>query len=326
MPSIEDLGFQVFRIQTDIPNLRVNIYFTELPVPTLIDAPPDTAPGVGELNSNLNRLGYSLRDIKTIVLTHSHLDHCGSARTIIDASEGEVWAAEGVATWLADYEKESLEEEEFIVSSLETASVPRSLIDQSRERFQYMRRFTRGVTVRRRLMAGDVLPLGSCLLKVVPVPGHTPWCIMLHDENRKIAFAGDFLLGDISPNPVIQRPWTIPAGYLSLRAYASSLARLEEMGLQAAFPGHGEPIANPAERARALLTQMEERRERILEILSRRPMQTIFDVIEELFPQLPPGQMFLAVSEVRSHFELLMDEGLLDEEGGQPARLFSLRS
>jgi hypothetical protein len=48
--------------------------------------------------------------------------------------------------------------------------------------------------------------------------------------------------------------------------------------------------------------------------------------VEELFPQLQPGQVFLAVSEVWSHFQVLLDEGLLEEKGPPPARLFGLCS
>jgi glyoxylase-like metal-dependent hydrolase (beta-lactamase superfamily II) len=147
---------------------------------------------------------------------------------------------------------------------------------------------------------------------------------MFHDARKKIAFTGDFLLGGISPNPLIQRPWTVPGGYRSLKAYASSLVRVEGLNLKVGYPGHGELIANPTERARALLGQIRARRETILEILSRRRDQTVYDIVKRLFPQLPEGQVFLAVSEVWAHLEQLLDEGVLDEERGFPARFFSL--
>jgi len=317
-------GFHLFRLPTTLPTLEVNIYFAEHPVPTLIDVPPDSPPVLEKLKAGLNSVGYSLPDIKTIIVTHSHLDHCGSARTIADVSGADVWAAEGVATWLTDYDKESLDEEHFIVLTLERSGVPRELIDQSRERFRIMRQFTRSVTETRPLVAGDTLKLSSCSLVVEHVPGHTPWCIMFHDARKKIAFTGDFLLGGISPNPLIQRPWTVPGGYRSLKAYASSLVRVEGLNLKVGYPGHGELIANPTERARALLGQIRARRETILEILSRRRDQTVYDIVKRLFPQLPEGQVFLAVSEVWAHLEQLLDEGVLDEERGFPARFSSL--
>ena len=36
------IGFHVFRISTPLPTLKVNIYFTDRPVPTLVDVPPDS--------------------------------------------------------------------------------------------------------------------------------------------------------------------------------------------------------------------------------------------------------------------------------------------
>jgi glyoxylase-like metal-dependent hydrolase (beta-lactamase superfamily II) len=320
----DELGFHMIRVPTTLPTLKVNVYFSEHPVPTLIDVPPDSPGVVAELNARLGEFGYSLVDIKTIVVTHSHLDHCGSARTIVELSGAEVWATEGVATWLVDYERESLKEEEFIVSSLRIAAVPDDLIGEARERFEVMRGFTRATPVARRLNAGETLALGRSSLKVVHVPGHTARCVMFYEQARASAFTGDFLLGKISPNPLKQRPGTVPEGYRSMKVYAASLERMAATRMKAAFPGHGEMIGNPAGRATDLLTQMAERRETVLKSLAGRPSRTIYEVVERLFPELPPGQLFLAVSEVWSHCEVLLDEGLVEEERLLPVRLFRL--
>jgi glyoxylase-like metal-dependent hydrolase (beta-lactamase superfamily II) len=321
----DELGFHLLRVQTTLPTLKVNVYFTDFPVPTLIDVPPDDPRVVAELNARLEEIGHSLQDIETIIVTHSHLDHCGSARTIIELSGAEVWATEGVATWLVDYNKESLEEEEFIVSSLRSAAVPDQLIGEARERFKIMRGFTRAVPEVRRLTAGESIALGHSSLKVVHVPGHTAWCIMFYDQAKGLAFTGDFLLGEISPNPLKQRPDKVPEGYRSMKVYASSLEKFAAMGIKAAFPGHGEIIGNPAARAKDLLTQMAERRVMVLKMFEKRSPRTIYEVVEALFPELPSGQLFLAVSEVWSHCEVLLDDGLLEEERRLPHRLFRLR-
>jgi glyoxylase-like metal-dependent hydrolase (beta-lactamase superfamily II) len=146
---------------------------------------------------------------------------------------------------------------------------------------------------------------------------------MLYDEHKKIAFTGDFLLGDISPNPLIQRPWSVPVGYRSLNAYISSLQRVQALNLKAGFPGHGELIANPTERAASLLGQIETRRAAVLETFARQPWQTVYDVVKKVFPQLLPDHTFLAVSEVWAHLEVLLDQGVVKEESTMPVR-FSL--
>jgi glyoxylase-like metal-dependent hydrolase (beta-lactamase superfamily II) len=314
------LGFYAFRISTSLPTLKVNVYFTDRPAPTLIDVPPDSPSILEELNEKLKSLGYCLRDIRTVIVTHSHLDHCGSARTIADISGAEIWAAKGTGEWLTNYEEESHDEERFIAAALRRAGAPGELLDRSVKHFRFMRKFTRKATVSRFLASGERLQFPCCSLKIVPVPGHTPWCIMLHDEEKKIAFTGDFLLGAISPNPLIQRPRRSPPGYHSLRAFTASLERLRGMELSAAFPGHGELIKNPGERAEKLLEAIGERRRFILRTFGRYREQTAFDVVQRLFASLHEEQVFLAVSEAWAHLEVLVDEGVLKTMKGVPTR------
>ena len=43
----------------------------------------------------------------------------------------------------------------------------------------------------RALWEGDVIDLGSLMLEVIHIPGHTPGSIALYDEDRKVLFSGD---------------------------------------------------------------------------------------------------------------------------------------
>jgi glyoxylase-like metal-dependent hydrolase (beta-lactamase superfamily II) len=134
---------------------------------------------------------------------------------------------------------------------------------------------------------------------------------MLYDDEEGMAFTGDFLLEDISPNPLIQRSWKVPRGYKSLQAYISSLKRVEGMNLALALPGHGRLIENPSERIRKLLNFIEERKKLIVAMFTRDSHRTVFDLVKEVFPGLPSEQLFLAVSEIIAHIEVLRDEGVL---------------
>ncbi|MCJ7593273.1 MAG: MBL fold metallo-hydrolase, partial [Desulfobacterales bacterium] len=101
-----DYGIHQIRISTPIPGFKVNIYLVESPFPTLIDAPPDQRRYLDELEAGLGRLGYSIEDIRRIIVTHPHFDHFGASKTIAEKSGAEIWVSESGATWLEDYEKE----------------------------------------------------------------------------------------------------------------------------------------------------------------------------------------------------------------------------
>jgi glyoxylase-like metal-dependent hydrolase (beta-lactamase superfamily II) len=311
-------GLHLFRLPTPVPSLKVNIYFLDRPVPTLIDAPADAPQFLEELENGLSCLGYSLRDIKVIIITHPHFDHYGSAASIAEMSGAAIWASGETGEWMANFEEECAEEERFTAESLERAGVPSQLMDPARQYFRFMKGFARGVRPVRILRQGEVLDLGSFHLTVESVPGHTPWCVMLHDREERIAFTGDFLLEGISPNPLIQRSRKVPGGYKSLQAYATSLERVNQMNLRLALPGHGRLIRNPSERIEGLLNLIEKRRQAIIARFSGGSNRTIFDIVSEIFPDLPDEQMFLAVSEISAHIEVLEGEGILKKTGESP--------
>ena len=51
---------------------------------------------------------------------------------------------------------------------------------------------------------GDVLEYGGYRLKAILTPGHTPGHMCLYDEEKKIFFCGDHILGTITPNITIE--------------------------------------------------------------------------------------------------------------------------
>ena len=75
-----------------------------------------------------------------------------------------------------------------------------------------------------------------------------------------------------------------------------------------ALPAHGEPIADH----RALIQERfgfhRERQERILALLGNGG-QTAYEIALGLWPDLSPLNIFLALSEVIGHMDVLEDEG-----------------
>jgi glyoxylase-like metal-dependent hydrolase (beta-lactamase superfamily II) len=316
----EQYGIHLFRLPTPIPTLKTNTYFAEGPVPTLIDVPADSPPFLTELDDALRTLGYSINDIKIIIVTHPHSDHCGSARTIADKSGAEIWAIRDTAVHMANFEHECNEEEEFTASSLKSAGIPADSIDCAVRFFRRMADYTRDVTTSHYLEESETVLFSSCRLRIERVPGHTPWCIMLWDNQSGIAFTGDFLLKDISPNPLMQRPGKVAPGYRRLKTFIASLERVRQMNLRFALPGHGDLIENPSRRIVELVRFIEERRRMVIATLKKRCDQTPFDLMKSLFPGLPREQSFLAISEISAYLEVLRDEGTVMKIEGLPVR------
>lgn len=317
-------GIHTVRINTPIPDVKVNIYFIKEPVPTLIDAPPEEKLYLDELSAGLGAVGYSLEDIGRIIITHPHFDHFGSARAISDKSGAEIWISQGGARWLEGYETELHNEEMFRSMILKKAGAAASEIKFVTEFYRQANCFARGAKPARYLKRGDTFELASRSFAITEIPGHTPWCILIHDVNNATAFTGDFLVPDISSRPLVQWTDIMSKDYKTLKSYIASLKKVREMNLQIAFPGHGKIIRDPSKRIDDLLSFIDVKRRSILSIL-KKDRQTPLQIIRELFPDLPREGLFRAVSDVMAHLEMLEEDHLAETIDGTPVYFSAVR-
>src|SRR3982751_3493489 len=73
----------------------VNVYLIKEDPLTLIDVGPKTPEAASELKRQLAKNGVHPTDIRRIVLTHAHEDHCGLAKQIRDeAKNAEIYIHE----------------------------------------------------------------------------------------------------------------------------------------------------------------------------------------------------------------------------------------
>ncbi len=117
--------------------------------------------------------------------------------------------------------------------------------------------------------------------------------------------AGDHLLPRITP-AVGLYPESRPD---PLGDYVASLERVVELAPRLALPGHGDPIADPAGRAREIVEHHRDRLDEAVAALAGAP-RTGYELSYDLFPDdRGPGQRRFAVAETLSHLERLVVEG-----------------
>lgn len=316
--------YNIYRICIAMPHpvRNVNIYFTPDPVPTLLDTPPRGNYYLGVLDAALKEIGYHVEAVERVLVTHPHVDHFGCAAAIKEKRHCEVWIYQGGAKELTSYEKEWANTREFLKKLLENAGVPASFISPTARLFDELEVLGCGTSVDRYLQNDDVIDLASRRFKVLRVPGHTPWCTIFCDETKEIAFSGDFLLKDISSTPVVQRPSTVPDGYMGLKTYQTSLRAVLAMEIGRLLPGHGDLIDRPGSRICELLSFMEMRSKLIWALLRAEP-QSPYQITLSLSPELPPELILFPLSEVMGYLEIFQEQGTVEKNSDHPL-LFSL--
>jgi len=288
-------------LPTPFPVGPVNAFLLPGPPVTLVDCGPKTDAARAALEQGLARAGYGLRAIERLILTHGHTDHFGLAATVVAESGAPVYAHEAeVPKFTGD--RAFVEPTRALVAE---AGFPSSVADALFEAWKGWRAYLDRLTPTHLVADGDRLPLGDGSMEVLHTPGHAQGHICLWDGEALIA--GDLLLEEISPNPVIEfdrsgrRLHTLPA-------YLRSLRRVAALAPAIAYPGHGDPITTPAARAGEILLHHEERKERLARLLAGRDW-TLRALADEWFPGLDLRSLFLGLSEVLGHLDLLEEEG-----------------
>jgi len=148
--------------------------------------------------------------------------------------------------------------------------------------------------------------------ELVGAPGHADGQLCLLRDG--ILVAADHLLARITPTVGL---W--PASRADpLGDYLAALDRTIELAPEIALPGHGDPIDDPAGRAREIQEHHRRRLEETLAALSDRPL-TGYELSFPLFGEdLKPASRRFAVAESLSHAERLVHSGAVrrGEDGG----------
>ncbi len=341
--EVTEVAPDVLRLELDItiPGLgHVNCYaLTDKDGVALVDP---GLPGNDTHNILVERLRQAdlkIKDVHTVIVTHSHPDHFGGASRLAKDAGAKVVAHRnfsfGPAPHPHHHEPEVSVDD--LAAEIDTASeddsdgleplvpkavvsgyVPSNVIRRSRGtpwggasarppfRMLVKWMFNSLIgnaqwypTISDHVADGDVLRLAGRDWFVVHTPGHTEDHFCLHDPESKVFLAGDHVLPTITPHISGVSQRSDP-----LNAFFESLDLVGGLpDVENVLPAHGHPFDDLSKRATAIKEHHFERLDRLREIGGELGAATVADFSHRLFRKRSWGAM--AESETYAHLEHL---------------------
>lgn len=292
----------------------VHVYLIKGETLTLVDTGPLTEEGKSSLVEQLDQLGYSLKKIEQVILTHHHPDHVGLAglfqehSTLIGHRYLRPWLVKD-ASFFRGYET-------FFTHFYRENGLPEAFLEKVKRSSKGYMNFIEQANIDVVVAHGDEVP-GLVGWRVMEVPGHAQNHIMIVREHDRLAIGADVLLASISSNALLEAPMEGTIRPKTLLQYRRSLQLLKDEEISKMMPGHGSVIYDVNNLVDQRLQGHEKRAKAIKEILGNQSMSAN-DISYRLFKHKHVKQPELTFSETFGHLDFLVEreEVVMEEKNG----------
>ena len=198
----------------------------------LVDTGMHDRGSMRNLEAALQRTGHTVGDVRLVVITHAHIDHCGQAPALAERTGCEVWMH---PAWTRHAHSDLDRAIEVAILS----GVPERPLRRFAERRRGGPSGQYGeLTSDRDLVPGVEIETDAGTWQVLETPGHAPSHVCLHQPARRLLISGDHLLGRVSqyfdvgytPDPVGE--------------FLASLDVCEGLDARLALAGHARPFTD----------------------------------------------------------------------------------
>jgi glyoxylase-like metal-dependent hydrolase (beta-lactamase superfamily II) len=281
---------------------QVNVYLIRGPHGVaLVDTGMDDASSRRQLQNELASHGLSFGDVDTLVCTHHHVDHAGLGRTFGEAGTDTMMSLLDMESLKAFFENPELDETR--AAFYGKHEVPDDFAARVSRMFPFFRSLSEEFEPKTVIEDNQIVDMAGIEFRVLLTPGHTRGHVCLLQEEAQVVFTGDCVITREATH-ISMRPEAM--GTDPLGGFIGSLDRLHALGALAAYPGHGNPFSNLAERCDEILSHHRTRLEQTEAALTDE-LQTAFAISGVSMGARPRAfARWLAVSQTLAYLEHLV--------------------
>ncbi|MGE7274267.1 MBL fold metallo-hydrolase [Brevibacillus panacihumi] len=298
-------GVYCIEIPTPFHVGSVNVYVLKEEHVTLVDVGPLTEEAWETLQEGLASIEIRMEEIKQIILTHHHVDHCGLLERVRRVSGARTLAHPLARPYVQLDESFMAYHDEFFTHLYSQSGVPADKMIIIEKFQKLMQTFSQPSQIDGLLRHEQIVPLLP-EWQVLYTPGHSQSHLSLYREKDRLLIGGDHIIKHISSNAFIEPPRDGSRSRpLTLVQYRTALQMCADMEIDQVFAGHGEPVTNHRELISSRLQKNWDRTNALRQLLASGE-KTAYELAALLFPTLYEKEMPLTLSETIGHIDLLM--------------------
>jgi glyoxylase-like metal-dependent hydrolase (beta-lactamase superfamily II) len=322
-PPVERLRPGLTSIPVPLPNSSLRYVFvyafeTDRGV-YLVDAGWNTDEAYAALDAGLATAGYTMADVRGVMVTHVHPDHYGLAGRIREASGAWISLHPADAALIQDRYIEPTDLLARVGAMLRRVGAPPDEVTTLQNAAMPVRPLVDAVLPDVLVEDGARPDVPGWDLSAIWTPGHTPGHLCFWEPGHEVLLTGDHVLPRITPN-ISFHP---QAGDDPLGDYLRSLERLEDYRPTEVLPAHehrfvdlhgrlDELRRHHAERFREVLVAIRHGHTTAWAIAGRMSWSRPWDQIEGFMRRA-------AVGEALAHLRALQHRGAVVEVDGEPS-------
>jgi len=276
----------------------------------LFDTGLNTPKAYETLIKDLSGVGFGIKDIKRIYLTHVHTDHCSMAGLLQKASGAEIYLSKA-----AFEEYRHFRQTDPAVKQLKKfyarQGMPAHLTDLVIEEYEHIRSIITEFNTDNFLDNKATYEFGDWKFEVVFTPGHAAGHVCFFFPEKGFLLAGDHVLPYIAP---ILSPDIFDDDYRPLAAYLDSLSAIENLPVSSVYPGHGNSFVDFQERIEDIRNYHQKRKFAVLNCVIAQPKNACDISGEMTSPILSDFDKFLTLNETLTYLKELKAENTIKED------------
>jgi glyoxylase-like metal-dependent hydrolase (beta-lactamase superfamily II) len=293
----------------------VNVYLFTEPEPALIDTGVQSVESWAALTGGLAQHGLTPADLRRIIITHPHEDHCGQAGLLLDQSQADLWIWQEGVDWLLHFTTRLQERMDYY----ETIFLPRSGMPTEMRQvvlsyFRAMLETYAPIPAERvhTFELNDTLTLGGLDWQILHMPGHAQHQTCFYQPDSRQFISADMLLHR-APTPVVENPPPGRPRQPGLPLFLQSLDVLEQLPIDVVYPGHGPIFHDSLDKIAKQRQRVERRKKQCLQAINK-GHRTLMELTNHLYANRDPGLRFAGLWMIVGYLDLLQAEGKVREE------------